>query len=436
MPRYLVRNLAPAVFAAWLAICLGACGAAPPGAPPSTDRIVDRAWVELTDRGPEARLVTADASCPQAMIDGRQKPMDQRSGPTEAFPLTVCELLLPADAQSASVEGRLLPLPKAQPRRLLIFGDTGCRLKGSLVQDCNDPRAWSFPAVARWAASHHPDLVIHVGDYYYRETPCPGGHAGCSGSPFGDNWAAWDADFFGPATSLLAAAPWVMVRGNHEDCKRGGPGWFLLLDAAPRPLPCPSAAAPMAIDIGGLKLGVLDSSETDDAFAPRDLVAAFRAQFESVAAQAKGEPLWLVTHRPVWGLAPVIRVGSLGPVETPINATEEAALGGEDLSDVQMIVSGHIHHFASFSFEGDRPAQLVVGTGGDVGDPGDRSASFSDVVDLAGMKARRFGHARYGFLILDRSAGGWDGAFYDAQDHLIARCAIRGRELSCASAAG
>src|SRR4029077_15152285 len=37
-------------------------------------------------------------------------------------------------------------------------------------------------------------------------------------------------DFFKPAEPLLLAAPWVMVRGNHENCfGKNGDGWFFLL---------------------------------------------------------------------------------------------------------------------------------------------------------------------------------------------------------------
>jgi len=37
-----------------------------------------------------------------------------------------------------------------------------------------------------------------------------------------------------PAAPLLAAAPWLLVRGNHESCDRAGQGWWRFLD--PRPL--------------------------------------------------------------------------------------------------------------------------------------------------------------------------------------------------------
>ena len=48
------------------------------------------------------------------------------------------------------------------------------------------------------------------------------------GSRTPDTWAAWQADFFEPAATLLQAAPWVFARGNHELCSRGGT-WLVLL---------------------------------------------------------------------------------------------------------------------------------------------------------------------------------------------------------------
>ena len=54
----------------------------------------------------------------------------------------------------------------------------------------------------------------------------------------GDNWAVWQNDFFDPAAPLLAAAPWVLVRGNHELCRRGGHGWFRFLDRLPMERTC------------------------------------------------------------------------------------------------------------------------------------------------------------------------------------------------------
>ena len=412
--------------AAWLA-----CGFAGSAHAQSAGGFAERAWVQLTDRGPEARLVTQRADCPAVVVDGKARPMQRRTAPSADFPVSVCQALLPAGAARATIRGQPLPLPKPL-NRIVIFGDTGCRLKGKAVQACDDPAEWPFAQVARLAAGHHPDLVIHVGDYYYRESPCPAGRAGCAGSPWGDNWTTWDADFFAPAAPLLAAAPWVVVRGNHEDCARGGPGWFALLDNGAAPLTCPATAAPMTVDVGALTLYVLDSSGTEDVTAPPDAVAMFAAQLDALRAHPPQGQAWIVTHRPIWGLA----VGKVGPavIDVPINATEQAAARSRDLSGVAMVVSGHIHHFASFAFEGNRPPQLIVGTGGDVGEAGDSPKFVDGEVSVDGMGARRFGFDRYGFLVLDRAGAGWNGTFYDTHDRPIAVCRVASRKLVCHAA--
>jgi hypothetical protein len=410
---------------------LAGCARAEAPSPPSKPPAADQAWVELTDRGAEARLLTAAAACPEVSVDGKAIAMTRRAGPNADFPLTVCETLLPKDARQAAIGGQALPLPVTPVKRIVIFGDTGCRLKGDDIQNCDKPAEWPFGEVARLAAAHHPDLVIHVGDYYYRESPCPAGRSGCAGSPWGDNWASWNADFFAPARPLLAAASWVMVRGNHEDCERGGPGWFMLLDGGAAPLACPATSAPMAIDVGGLELYILDSADTDDRAAPAGPVATFAAQLDALKTKPPTEPAWVITHRPIWGMVPVAKAGPIGTLELPINATEQAAARGRSFAGVDMVVSGHIHHFASFAFAGERPPQLIVGTGGDVGEPGDSPRFIDGKVHLDGMSARRFGFDRYGFLVLERTGDGWAGAFYDVRDRPIATCKLSGRALDC-----
>lgn len=402
---------------------------------PSEGSSAVRAWVELTGRGAEARAVTTSIRCPDAIVDGAPAMMEVRAQSDADFPVTVCQLPLPRTAAKVEIGGQSLPLPSPRPKRLVIFGDTGCRLKGDATQACDDSAAWPFATVARLAAAHHPDLVIHVGDYYYRESACPAGQAGCLGSPWGDNWTTWDADFFQPAAPLLAAAPWILTRGNHEDCQRGGPGWFRLLDGSAAMRTCPAASDPMVIPLSGLTLYVLDSATTDDRRAPFAAVAAFRRQLDALKSSPPAGPAWIVTHRPIWGLAPVARIGPVGPFEVPINATEQAAVRGRDLLAVRMVVSGHIHHFASFSFAGgDRPAQLIAGTGGDVGEPADSPKFLDDQVSVDRMMAHRFGFDRYGFLVLDRTGDDWAGDFYDVRDRPIAHCRLSGRALACHAA--
>jgi hypothetical protein len=144
-------------------------------------------------------------------IDGAQQPMTIRALPDATFPVLVCERPIPAGVTSASVENLPLPLPKATLKSIAAFGDTGCRLKAAKAatkggnaaadedrgkfQDCNNPALWPFVQVAQSVADAKPDLVIHLGDYLYRESACPQDDAGCARSPFGDDWPTWKAIF-------------------------------------------------------------------------------------------------------------------------------------------------------------------------------------------------------------------------------------------------
>jgi hypothetical protein len=206
--------------------------------------------------------------CPWLATASARLPLIKRAPANGEFAL-VCGTRIPSGGDDVEMETTNDPvehmqLPKfvSDPKRILVIGDTGCRLKDSLVQPCNDPQQWPFPAIAREAADLKPDLVIHVGDYLYRENACPANDAGCQGSPFGDNWPTWAADFFTPAQPLLAAAPWVFVRGNHEDCQRAGPGWTRLLAPAPyNPANiCADHTPPYSVPLKDMTLVVLDNA--------------------------------------------------------------------------------------------------------------------------------------------------------------------------------
>jgi hypothetical protein len=313
----------------------------------------------------------------------------------------------------------------------VILGDSGCRLKGPVVQHCNDPTGWPFARVAALAAARKPDLVVHVGDYYYRETPCPAGVGACAGSPYGDKWPTWKAEVFDPAAPLLAAAPWVFARGNHEDCQRGGPGWFRLLDAARRPKTCPAESDTFAVDVSGARLFVVDSADTDDVRAPPALTAAFAASLDPVKPGARKPPAWIVTHRPIWN---AMRSGSTLR-DGIVNATERAAVKGRDLTGVQLILSGHVHNFTSLDFGPARPPQLVVGTGGDLMDPSDTPPPAVGEVEVDGLSAQAFTMGRFGYFVFNRRGADWVGEFHDLTDAVVATCRLHGRALSCAAAA-
>jgi hypothetical protein len=386
-------------------------------------------WVELaSDGGLDVRSVIAPGmTCPKVAADEGALTGNTRGKPDVDFPMDVCVAHTTAAIRVMTVDRVPVPTLPNDIRRIVVLGDTGCRLLHDFIQDCNDPVKWPFATVARLAAARHPDLVIHVGDYFYRETACPQDRPGCAGSPHGDNWAAWQKDFFIPAAPLLAAAPWVLVRGNHELCSRGGRGWFRLLDPHPLTEACADTSAPYALRIGRLDLLMFDGAAADDAKAAPDRVGVYREQLQTLLGAA-GSHAWLLTHRPVWAL---VQGAGANPGFT-LNATEQAAIRDVVPAGLDMVLSGHIHDFTSYDYGPSRPAQLVVGDGGDANDAITQPAIAG--IDIDGVKIRRvLAIADYGYVVLHRASQGWTwtGVVYGLADQVLARCRLHGREITC-----
>jgi hypothetical protein len=383
---------------------------------PITAEAADSAWVQATTSGFEVRLVTAAAACPTLHTDKGDIAMVVRAAASASFPL-MCAAAIPAGASRASIADTALPLPVAAPQRILVLGDTGCRIKGSALQACNDPAKWPFPQLAAAAAALKPDLVVHVGDYLYRESPCPAGANGCAGSPWGDNWTTWQADFYTPAAPLLAAAPIVLVRGNHEDCARAGPGWLRL--QGPSTLdptaPCAKRLSLYTVDLGALRLAVMDDATAQETELDRDASPAYAAELTGLAAIPG--PVWFVHHRPIWAAV----TGPLGiPIGgnfTLIDATRIASQRGGPLiaPNVELMLSGHIHAFEAINFTKGVPPQIVAGNGGDdllVTPKNLRGTQFlghSGVTVADGLSVGGFG-----FLLMTRAADGWTIDLYDS----------------------
>ena len=109
----------------------------------------------------------------------------------------------------------------------------------------------------------------------------------------------------------------------------------------------------------------------------------------------------------------------------------QAAIRGLVPPALDLVLSGHVHDFISYDFGAERPAQLIVGTGGDkLQDLGQAPIAGAE---LDGMTVRDgIALERFGYLVLDRSpAGGWDGVLYTPDDTVLARCRIAGRSLAC-----
>jgi len=399
---------------------------------PLAAQAADSAWVQATATGFEARLVTDAANCPILRTDKGDVAMTLRAPAAANFPLA-CAAAMPSGAAHARVADVALPVPSADPQRILVLGDTGCRIKGAAVQACNDPHQWPFPPLAAAAAALKPDLVIHLGDYLYRESACPPGNAGCAGSPWGDNWTTWQADFYTPAAPLLAAAPIVLVRGNHEDCERAGLGWLRLQgpSAFDSAAPCTPHLPLYHVDLSALRLAVMDDATALDTQFDRDESPVYAAELTGLAAIPA--PVWFVHHHPIWAAV-------TGPLGIPIGGNlalidavrVASSSGGPQIAPtVELMLSGHIHTFEAINYAGTVPPQIVAGNGGDnlhvtpQNLRGTQFQGFSGVTVADGLSVGGFG-----FLLMTRAEGGWTIDLYDSAGAKTRTCRFSKR-LDC-----
>ena len=435
-----VRNLVMALAGGFIALASHA-SAAP----------ANQAWVEMAPGGGSVvRVLTMANDCPTVTVDGQPKAMAVRATPGQLpprankaavaaaanFPGLVCELSLPRRVRRAVVAGALLPLPTplARINRIVLIGDTGCRMKDAdkAWQGCNDPAQWPFAAIAATAAALHPDLVLHVGDYQYRENPCAEGHKDCAGAAWGYGEAGWRADFLDPAAPLLAAAPWAMVRGNHEECAGAGQGWWRMLD--PHPLlagrDCNDPAndvvgnhtAPYAVELGGgAQLIVADLVElasgkpADPVLA--DAVRADLARIDTLATSARDS--FVTAHYPfnavLWNSD---GGGSVATGTMPVNAYAPL-----HLPHVRAMLAGHIHLFQYARFAGG-PTQVITGFSGTMEDPAIAPASLVEAQGKPGGEAIRALTTiagRFGYALLERKKRGWRLTAFAANGTIMAR---------------
>jgi len=101
-------------------------------------------WVEIV--GPEhtaqIRAITTDSDCPSVIADGESFQMQTRAKPGSLFPsdgqskvpnadfpVLVCQLKVSDKWTVVLLDNKPIPLPRLNPQRIAIFGDTGCRIE-------------------------------------------------------------------------------------------------------------------------------------------------------------------------------------------------------------------------------------------------------------------------------------------------------------------
>ena len=265
------------------------------------DTLIARAIVNNTTPCPEIEIRQSDMEGGMDEISDEPKVIERGVGNDMlpfAFPIRVCEASIPRDKLHAQQQyyfgGKKVPVVSNEPSKFVVVGDTGLRSKpvnlgfgvcaeGPLmygVHQCmknitkddidasnfeghfQDLSDWPLRTLMNRAVDENPDVLIHMGDFIYRQGPCPypnNNNASCSGinlprrynfngsndereimnfvpGAWGDTFWTWWADFFYPSLEALSSVPWIALRGNHESCSRAGNGWFLLLSPDPYPM--------------------------------------------------------------------------------------------------------------------------------------------------------------------------------------------------------
>ncbi len=481
------QRLSIGIVLAITAASLGGCGPKELPEYATAPLVVRAAFVLLTEAPTREPIAIARVvfdpgpGCPDLVEvdggDGARLSTSPRFNP-HAFPVDVCEAVVPFGRRFRVADSAfVLPAASAKPSRVVVLGDTGCKAKDQEGCSSDDPSHWPFPAFARAAAQSPPDLVLHVGDYNYRGTAArfvgtvdgkpvedqwvydagdgaaPSENCGIDGPYYSqnsegsedpDSWPAWNADFLAPAAPLLAAAPWVFARGNHELCSHAGPGWFFFLDSASSLIPgtegeraCPSQdgvdrpalphlrfVPPATLRLVDLAVTVVDTANACDELP--GYVLGYRSQFLNMVEGDTAGTRWLLMHRPIWGVdgkakdggydcAGKLRSGAAAPLGV-INRTLQCALEGETggalLPEIDLVLAGHMHRFETMTFDPkaipSRPPTLVVGNGGVELNDDLPTGTFAQRVD--GVAASGFGISQYGYLELRRrNANEWSG---------------------------
>lgn len=421
------------------------------------------AWTQLvngTSHTTEVRFATTEkpaGHCPtlQYTVGGKVQTAVLRKvsdpyitgGGLQQFPTTFCVAPVPDGASNALIEpsttvaatvypGNLqLPLPEwpvnGRPRSVAVIGDAGCEVTSPTVgaaqnQDCQ--KNWPLePLSVHAAAQSRPDLVVHVGDYVYRETPEGANDAtpGCDSQGQAADWRCLIKDFLRPAQALLAEAPFVFARGNHEVCTPGkvgrGAEWFRYFATVPQKnnecFSVPQTQTePVQINAGTLHFVLFDSSSASERNKPDQAQAAQYAKwFDEVNALAANHPThdyFLITHKPLW----MVKRASSGAV-TWINPTLASAVGqtakGALAGNIDLVMSGHVHLYQMLDFlNSSRPPQLTVGSSGTTLDtPPDDTKVTGKKVDGQTVQ-HSVSRGVHGYAMLRDTGGQWHLTFH------------------------
>jgi hypothetical protein len=388
-------------------------------------------------------IVTEGNKCPNMLINGKAHMMNRRDARvTRAFPILLCEFTLD-DTSEAKIGLQALPERASNPNDVVVIGDTGCRMVHWQTQPCRTASGWPFESIAARtavtiASQHRPSIIVHVGDFHYRENPCLDADPNCGGSPFGDNWATWEQEFFKPAASLLLSAPWVILRGNHEDCARAGAGWlffFALTDQQKTAKACEDDIEGYQLSIGRTAnarpriLTVLDTSHDSHIYGIEKRCINYRKWIEKLG-QIDAE-YWLALHQPLWFRSSDGKQDPAAPDPVCVDEQTKSGLSAiralffdtkEKKRIARLVLSGDTHVFQYFQ-PTDKfklmPIQIVAGNSGTMLD---KFTSSTGNATSYGVDGSAVTVAGFGFTTLHLEEAVWTVKSVDPAGKAVTSC--------------
>jgi hypothetical protein len=344
---------------------------------------------------PVRRQSSMAVPCPCCRAPGQRHRIHRRATTPLSNPASQCSRansICPASARQASIDGQPMPMPQADPRRIVVIGDTGCRIKV--------PASGQSPIRSRIAPARGLALAANR-------------RGGTHATRSGDSPRRLSLPrILRPARALRATQDNGVVhrlRLGRLECRLLRPGAAAARRRSvdrrarqPRELRprrrrldalssrrCPYQACPnqryktasrsvlannLTADAYRIDLGQADAGRRRQRRRRRTIgrCARRRATSKSLhtlrsADDTPARPtrsVWLLIHKPLWY--------DLLDAAAPPNALQ-TGLAGKLPASLQFVFSGHQHAFQTINFcpaadpanyPAGRPAQVIVGASG------------------------------------------------------------------------
>jgi predicted MPP superfamily phosphohydrolase len=341
----------------------------------------EKYWVQYSDNGSLLfRHISAnDSKCPKIIVDKVDVQTIVRPHEyIEEFPVTVCQAEIDNQKPHNIVFKKLNIKTKiSNINKISVIGDSGCITEGKILeQNCNRIEEYPFSEIAKNVQKMRPDIIVHVGDYFYSKDECINDDK-CKKRPHGDRLDTWKVDFFDNAGQFFNDAPIVFARGNHEACSRGGKGWFTLLDPSINFKKCQFFTTPYTIEFSKFRFLMIDSayaSDSEEKF--NELSAAdkertinqFNSQInETFSRMDNDKENIIITHKPIFSKE--FRPWQQG-LEFEANYLMNKSIDNSEyrnnLKNLKLILSGHTHTGMMIEYKDDgyHFYQAVIGNSG------------------------------------------------------------------------